>query len=462
MMNAIRKGRFQLAVVAGVIVAALIVGLLMRQFWWTSSHGQADVAGAHSHEGDSHSRKGQIGSAGKQNEYLQLSKQAQKNIGLNLVPVELRDYDRTISVPAVLTGQPGRARIAVSAPMTGIVKRIFVIRGEAVSPGVPLFELRLTHEDLVEKQSELLRDLEELDVVKREVTRLEKVTRSGAVAGKRLLESEYQQRKIEAIVRSKRQALILHGLGKRQIDEIVKNRRLLSSVTVKTPERPDDSLCDKNKQALQVTSLSVAPGEHVETGDRLATLADHCSLYIEGKAFEHDADLLNDAANEGVLITVVVGGGSPSQHEISGLKILYVENQVDVDSRALKFYLRLPNKMVRDERTQKGKRFIGWQYRPGQRVEVLVPVERWEKSIVLPTDAVVQDGADWFVYQKSGNRFRQTPVHVEFRDRSRVVIENDGTLFPGDLVAGKGAYQIHLAMKNKSGAAVDPYAGHSH
>jgi hypothetical protein len=29
-------------------------------------------------------------------------------------------------------------------------------------------------------------------------------------------------------------------------------------------------------------------------------------------------------------------------------------------------------------------------------------------------------------------------------------------------VAGHGAYQIHLACKNKAGGGVDPHAGHQH
>jgi len=53
-------------------------------------------------------------------------------------------------------------------------------------------------------------------------------------------------------------------------------------------------------------------------------------------------------------------------------------------------------------------------------------------------------------------------VHVEYRDRFSVVVANDGSLFPGDLVALSGAQQMQLALKNKSGGGVDPHAGHNH
>jgi multidrug efflux pump subunit AcrA (membrane-fusion protein) len=122
----------------------------------------------------------------------------------------------------------------------------------------------------------------------------------------------------------------------------------------------------------------------------------------------------------------------------------------------------LPNELVRNENTADGHRFIGWRFKPGQRVQLRVPVERWKNRIVLPVDAVVQEGAEWFVFHQNGDRFDRKPVHVEYRDQRWAVIASDGTLFPGDAVAASGAYQMHLAMKNKVGGGVDPHAGHNH
>ena len=139
---------------------------------------------------------------------LELSVQGRKNIGLTLETVALTDFERTIAIPATLVERPGQSRIAVSAPMTGIVTRIHPFRGEAVTPGTPLFELRMTHEDLVEKQSSFLRSLEELDVVKKEVARLEDLIASEVVPGKRLLEQQYEQHRLEASIRAERQALL--------------------------------------------------------------------------------------------------------------------------------------------------------------------------------------------------------------------------------------------------------------
>ncbi|MBN2579881.1 MAG: efflux RND transporter periplasmic adaptor subunit [Pirellulales bacterium] len=469
-----RRPRLKIAVAAGVVVGIVLAAWLTRQAWLplvrqttAAVHEKAGSEAAdsdHDHDQDhDHAGHGSEGTvpAGEIGS-LELSPQGRKNIGLTLETVALRDFERTAPIPAVLVDRPGRTRLAVSAPMTGIVRRVYPLRGEAVSPGAPLFDLRLTHEDLVEKQSALLRLVEELDVVKQEVARLEEVTASGAVAGKRLLERRYEQQKLEGALRAGRQALALHGLTESQIEQIVRRRRLISSVTIKAPEPPDCEGGDGHEALLQVEELDVTSGEHVTTGTRLCTLADYCQVYVEGKAFAHDAEVLNEAARRAVPVTAVVEGDGSGRQEVPDLRILYVENEIDRDSRALRFYLQLPNQLIRNEQSSAGRRFIEWRYKSGQRAEALLPVKQWKDRIVLPVEAVVQDGTERFVYRQVGDRFERKAVHVEHRDPRWAVIENDGVLSPGDVVAGQGAFQIHQALKNQTRGGADPHAGHHH
>jgi multidrug efflux pump subunit AcrA (membrane-fusion protein) len=393
---------------------------------------------------------------------LRLSEQARKNVGLTLFTVQLRDFQKTVIVPAVVAERPGRSQLTVSAPMTGIVTRIYPIPGEAIAPGDPLFDLRLTHEDLVEKQTSFLRDLEQRDVVQREVDRLEEVTRSGAIAGKTLLEKVYERQTIEASIRAEREALLLHGLSEEQVATIENDRHLVRQILISAPEPDAAHTSDQHEDYLQVGSLAVQRGDHVATGGPLAILTDHCELYIEGMAFEQDAQALNKAAQQGLPVSARIESSGEETQELNNLRVLYIQNEVERDSRALKFYVSLPNQLSRNDTSRDGHRFIAWRYRPGQRVDVMVPVELWSQRIVLPVEAVVKEGAEWFIFQQNGAQFDRKPVHVEYRDQRWAVIDNDGTLFPGDVVAATGAYQMHLAMKNKAGGGVDPHAGHNH
>jgi hypothetical protein len=81
---------------------------------------------------------------------------------------------------------------------------------------------------------------------------------------------------------------------------------------------------------------------------------------------------------------------------------------------------------------------------------------------VLPAEAVAREGAESYVFQENGDQFERVPVHVRYRDQQTAVIANDGSLYPGDIIALRSAHQLQMALKNKSGGGVDPHAGHNH
>ena len=95
-------------------------------------------------------------------------------------------------------------------------------------------------------------------------------------------------------------------------------------------------------------------------------------------------------------------------------------------------------------------------------MQLQIPVEQWVDQIVVPIDAVVSEGIERYVFQQNGDSFQRVAIHEKYRDQTHVVIENDGAIYPGDVIVGRGAHQIFLALKNKSGSAIDPHAGHNH
>ncbi len=391
---------------------------------------------------------------------LDLSAQALKNVGYKPLKITIGPYTRRLAIPAIVTERPGQSTTNVPAMMSGVVTKVHVIEGQAVKQGEPLFELRLTHEELVTAQRDFLQQAAELGVLNKEVKRLEAIS-AGIIAGKRILELKYEQEKIRAAMLAHRQGLKLHGLSDAQIDGILSSNQLVQTLTVFAP--PPLEACNETPSTgafQQVQNLAVSPGQQVSAGDRLCTLADHCLLFLEGKAFEADIEALTKAASQKWPIAAAPVAGS-EQPLATDLQIYRLANQVDVDTRAFHVYLLLPNKIVRDE-SQMGRRFVGWKFKPGQRMEVQIPVARLENKIVVPSAAVVDEGAESYVFQQNGSHFDRISVHVEQRDKQQVVLASDGSLFPGDIIAGFGAYQMQLALKNKSGGAIDPHAGHSH
>lgn len=416
-----------------------------------AQHDRADGGDDHDHGHEGHSESSSI----------ELSAKALKNIGFQPVTITRAAFSKTVTLPAIIVERPGRSQIHITAPLTGVVSKILPVQGAAIEPGSPLFEIRLTHEELVTAQSNLIRTAESLDVVDREIARLQSLG-EGVIAGRRVLEQEYEKRKLEASLRAERQALLLHGLSEQDVESIVRDRKLFQTMVVSAPDHGHEKESCREAHLFHVQELPVKLGQQVEAGQLLCILADHCELYIEGRAFEDDAVRLRKAARDGWEISGSLIVGDRATEKIDGLKVLYLADHVDPQTRAFGFYLSLPNKIALDQTNADGIHFLDWQYKPGQRLELRVPVEQWTDRIVLPVEAVVEEGAETYVYQQNGDHFDRVPVHVEYRDQQSVVVANDGAVFPGDVVAARGAYQIHLAMKNKSGGGVDPHAGHNH
>ncbi|MHB0955472.1 MAG: efflux RND transporter periplasmic adaptor subunit [Pirellulaceae bacterium] len=429
---------------------------------------------AESHDGHDHATAGgeehaemaeasaEFGHRHSEAETIKLSAQAQANIGVQLTRVELQPFDRSVTLPGMVVERPGWSIVEVTAPMTGVVTRIYCVQGEAIEPGQSLFDLRLTHEDLLQVQTDFLRTVEELDVIGREIARLEKIAADGVIAGKTLLERKYDQQRQEAMLRTLRQALLLHGLNEEQVDTITRTRSLVQELTIFAPVAKRDSSGPALPKVLQIRQLNVSQGRSVNAGDALCALANHEELYIEGHAFEQDMPSIIQVAAEkrDVAISLDAKGAGPGN--LPGLKILYMDDIVDAQSRTFHFYITLPNQLLREDKSPQGRRFVYWQFRPGQRAQISLPVERWEDRIVLPVEAVASDGAEFYVFEANGDHFDRRSVNVEFRDQRSAVIANDGSLRIGSQVARSAAHQMQLAMKNKAGGGVDPHAGHNH
>lgn len=417
---------------------------------------QADTTAEHA--GHDHAGHDDHGTA----DSLEISEQARKNIGLRVAKAELSSFTKTISVPGMVAERPGRSTLLVTAPMTGIVAKIYAIEGEALAPGRKLFDLRLTHEELVQSQADLLETAEQLDVTAREIKRIERLTENGGLAGKQLLERQYEHQKLEAVLHSKREALLLHGLTGSQVDAILKKRELLKELTVVVPATVDEEGGVATETSFQVQSLKAAPGQHVTAGETLVTLADHAELYIQGEAFERDVAAISQAADAGAAVSATLESAGGRPELLTDLRVLYLASKVDADTRTLDFFVTLPNQLQRDARLPNGHRFLAWRFRPGQRVQLEIPIETLENRLVLPVEAVAQDGVETYVFTPNGDHLERRTVHVEYRDAHRAVIANDGSLFAGETVAITGAQQLQLALKNKAGGGIDPHAGHHH
>lgn len=468
----------------GIGALLLIAGVATSGRWlpqvrhWTGSPDSAESPSTDEHAGHDHGHSHDDGDS------LELSAQAQASLGLTkdlLRPIVLEDFRRTMTVPGIVIDRPGRTHLEVSTPMAGVITRMHAVEGEAVKPGAVLFDLRITAEELVDSQTELLKTAGDLDVENREIARLTKISESGAISQRTLLERQYAKNKLDNLLLAQREALRLHGLSEQQIGEIIDKRRLFRDLRIVAPTpnaaRHEIQLTDADVQPasfvanaeeddgqtpLILTRMPVLVGQTVAAGTTLAEVADYSELYIEGRTFERDANVLSRVTKNRWKVSVLLEGTDREREIVPDLDLVYSATEINVESRTLPFYVRLPNQIVNRVPSSDGHTFVEWRYRPGRRVQLLVPVEEWRNQIVLPVEAIAREGIESYVFRQNGKRFDRVPVAIKYRDANFAVVANDRSILPGDYIARVGAHQMQMALKNKSGGGVDPHAGHGH
>lgn len=472
------------------LVVAIALGYATRDAWRPLVGGplvrflEIDVDSmSEAGHGDEHSHHGSDEHAGHAHEHgeedpdvLTVSRQARDSLGIRVAQLERRVFDRTIPIPAQLTEIPGRTNYDVTAGLSGVISQVHLRAGEEVQPGRPLFAIRVVHQDAVQLQLELLDALAETEVVDIEIERLESINRTtpGAVAGSRVLQERYKRRRFEHTIASRRQALTMLGFSTEQVRRLIEehttdpvgingnephhvdNDLLMDQVVVSAPVSDGDS-----SAGYLVVDLAAHMGEHVDAGQVLCRLADYSRLYVVGNAFERDLSIVRRAREIGWPISAVFDDEAGSRERIPGLRILYSDPVIDRESRSARFYVPLKNVPTTTADVD-SRRYSEWKFRPGQRTELRIPVQRFHNVFVVPVDAVARHGVEHYVFQASGSTFIRRPVTVLHQGEDDVVLADDGSVFEGDFVATSGAYQLQLALLNRASGPVDPHAGHSH
>ena len=423
--------------------------------------------------------------------HLALTKQAYQNLGLSISAVTLSNYTDNLRMPGEIFETPGLSVQKVAAPVSGRVVRLFTSPGISVSEGVPLCELQIVDEHLEEAQLRLLELLTKIEIVETEIARLEPLTSTGSVAGRKQLELEYQKKELESSLDRTMQEIKIRGLSTDQIQEIQETRRAIATLIVKAPKSVAASQISgiagqpiarlthwssdvPDQTDLTVEKLSVESGQNVSRGDPICTLAAHGLLSICGHAFENEIGVVSQRAAEDKPITAEFGIGEQTTVR-SGLKIQYVASHVDESTQSYRFFVQLPNDVVSESTDYLGRRFRTWKYRVGQRVHLLVPNTEVSDQIVVPRDAVVREGPDAYVFREHieqeqeatsvGDRdltndelnehknvfieLEPVPVTVIHQDRLHALIKPEEELLVGDRIAMCSGYQLLLALKNQ-------------
>jgi membrane fusion protein, heavy metal efflux system len=413
-------------------------------------------------------------------EFVKISPQARANLELRVEPWRpVKEYWRTLKVPGQVVEREGNCDRLVTARLGGIIKDIAAVRGDLVRPGAPLFTLEVISEAIQTAQAAYYKNHLELKIVADEQRRLADSFKSGALPAARKIELDNQWDKLSREKLALEHELKVRGLTPAEIAGISAGT-FLSKIDVVVPPHETHAANKSGDPhfhdfAYEVEDLKVKLGEQVKAGQALCQLAHHYRLQLEGRVFESERTLIQQAAKDGWPVRAEFphqgdrvagsrdGGKKPDADkplwpaDVKDLKITFLESKVDAH-QTLNFYLPLWNDFQEYERD--GKTYRLWRFRLGQRAHLHVPVKKYTNVFAVPADAVVRDGPEAYVFRENGDAFERKPVHVLHSDRSVAIIANDGSILPGYAFALNAAAQLNWALKTQAGGAAEE--GHHH
>lgn len=426
------------------------------------------------------------------NSIVVINEKTLDNMNLKYGKFETRDYFQKVRIPAQVVERIPQSRRSVSAPIAGIVKKVFVAQGQAVRPGEKLFDLRITDHSIADLQVDLLKVFGDLDVSRAKKERLVNLG-TGVVAGKQLMENEFEIKKLTDLRTALIQEMRVRGMNEEQIKSFIKTRQLAKDITIYAPSLDEptsqppalsppitpasapigsssngSSPSQSDDQYFIVETVQVPEGTSLELGDLLCSLTHHRELLIKGLAFEGDIEKIANANQNGWKFTAQFGEGSDATVR-DGLSLYQVENHVDTDSKTFPVLVQLQNEILNQTSDSENRTFINWRFKPGQRAHLEVPVEMWESQVVAPLEAVVREGPETFVFMKIGHthtsqdgtedhEFQKVPVKILHSDSRFVVLKKSERLDIYEKFALDQAYQLNLALKLATGGG----GGHGH
>ena len=392
---------------------------------------------------------------------LELSDQALANIGIekdsDFGEIKVGSYDKTLTFPAILEERPGETLTKIPSPVSGVVEKIYLRPGQMIQNGQALFDIRLTREDVITAQSDLLALIQKRDIILKEEQRLSGLEDGLAPQAKR--DVAFQKMENDAAIKAKTSVLLLNGLPVDEVEnKLIKNREIISLVTVYAPEENEDCV-NGNKEAeehcahhQQMDDIYVQKGQSINLGDPLCQTSDMDQLLIRGNAYAYNERDLAAALENGANVTALFTQSGREIEKISDLKIRNINNRVNSDDRTLNFYVELNNELEQhNEETTSGNPFLSWQFKPGQRCQLSVPYQKIENCIIVPVWALARQQADCYVFElseveKGHKTFIRRPVRVLHQTQTDVVLANDGSIAPGVKIALRGASQLQIAL----------------
>ncbi|MEW6612386.1 MAG: efflux RND transporter periplasmic adaptor subunit [Pseudomonadota bacterium] len=329
-------------------------------------------------------------------------------LGIRVATLQASGGAIRTTFPAQVVLPPSQEQV-VSAPVGGLVTRVLVQPNQPVRAGQPL--LQLSSPELGPLQLQLQQAASRARLARQTASRERNLNREGITPLRRVQEAEANLSEAEAALQQARAALRLAGLSAAAITQVERSGKLQDNVTVSA------------RQAGTVLALEARLGQRVAAADPLLRLASLKELWLDIQVPVQEAARWQPG-------TRVLVPGREASARILSLSPAVAGGSQTVALRAV---------------VESGTA----QLRPGEFVQVALPLASGPDAWDLPLAAVVRDRGQAYVFVRTRAGFTARPVTVLGSADQRVRVR--GPLKAGEQVAVAGVAALKAAWQGDSG-----------
>ena len=341
---------------------------------------------------------------------LKLSKSDQQQLGIRAEPASHREVASTTQLTASIT-LPPENRSILSSQLDGTVYSHQLTPGRFVEAGEILLEIASA--DFQRLQLDLISTSLNADLALRRADRLDSV-KGDTLSRRSVLETRAEAEQLKARAESLRRQLATLGLLESEIDSIVKERRIL------------DYLPLRSDIAGHITSSEVTLGETVSASQPLVEIHNLEAVWIEAHVRSHEfrslrRDVVGIAsilANPDIRFPVAVSRIGPTVNESTRTQRIWLTPSATSS---------VP------------------QLRSGSLITVTLPVGSPTSTLAVPSTAILRDGLHYFSFvQKDDGYIERRQIKIGRTDGAYTEII-DG-IEAGEYVVTAGGRELQTAF----------------
>lgn len=262
---------------------------------------------------------------------------------------------------------PPTQQVVVGATVSGVLSRLLVAEGESVSAGQAIAEIESP--ELLVLQRAYVNSVAANELAQVQLQRDRGLREEGIIAERRLQETTAAATTATVALDQSRQQLALAGMSENQLQKLASQQRLSSSLILRSPI-----------DGVIVSQLS-SLGSQIDTVGPVFRVADLTRLWLEVRVSQQQASKISS----GMQVT------APDFDDSLSAQVFHVGPVVDSVSQTVMIRAVTDNKQH--------------SLRPGQflSARIIAAVADEGETYVVPSNALVSDGTDTFLFFRSAD-----------------------------------------------------------